>query len=158
MTAPAIVTVAAGLAAAARAAAHDVIELGRVDALERRSAMLTCLDREHRLTYLLADVFDLSNADAAAMCEVTCPGLGVIQPLPASLDRSLDHAAECLELPGHQRRIRDGIGALRDRVHLQLNRDESRHALTPTTRRLRQGCRNLVDNERHGGNAAKRCT
>jgi RNA polymerase sigma factor (sigma-70 family) len=34
-------------------------------------AMLTCLDREHRLAYLLADVFDVSNADAAAMCEVT---------------------------------------------------------------------------------------
>jgi RNA polymerase sigma factor (sigma-70 family) len=34
-------------------------------------AMLTCLDREHRLAYLLADVFDVSNADAAAMCEIT---------------------------------------------------------------------------------------
>jgi RNA polymerase sigma factor (sigma-70 family) len=34
-------------------------------------AMLTCLDREHRLAYLLADVFDIANADAAAMCEVT---------------------------------------------------------------------------------------
>jgi RNA polymerase sigma factor (sigma-70 family) len=34
-------------------------------------AMLTCLDREHRLAYLLADVFDVANADAAAMCEVT---------------------------------------------------------------------------------------
>ena len=34
-------------------------------------AMLTCLDREHRLAYLLADVFDVPNADAAAMCDVT---------------------------------------------------------------------------------------
>jgi RNA polymerase sigma factor (sigma-70 family) len=34
-------------------------------------AMLTCLDREHRLAYLLADVFDVANVDAAAMCDVT---------------------------------------------------------------------------------------
>lgn len=34
-------------------------------------AMLTCLDREHRLAYLLADVFDIASADAAAMCEVS---------------------------------------------------------------------------------------
>jgi RNA polymerase sigma factor (sigma-70 family) len=33
-------------------------------------AMLTCLDREHRLAYILADVFDLPNPEAAALCEV----------------------------------------------------------------------------------------
>lgn len=33
-------------------------------------AMLTCLDREHRLAFVLADVFDLSHADAADLCDV----------------------------------------------------------------------------------------
>lgn len=32
-------------------------------------AMLTCLDREHRVAYVLCEVFDLRNADAAAICE-----------------------------------------------------------------------------------------
>jgi RNA polymerase sigma factor (sigma-70 family) len=34
-------------------------------------AMLTCLDREHRLAYVLGDVFDLSHRDAAGLCDVT---------------------------------------------------------------------------------------
>jgi RNA polymerase sigma factor (sigma-70 family) len=34
-------------------------------------AMLTCLDREHRLAYILGDVFDLDNASAALVCDVT---------------------------------------------------------------------------------------
>lgn len=34
-------------------------------------AMLTCLDREHRLAYVLAEVFDLPPAEAAALCEVS---------------------------------------------------------------------------------------
>jgi hypothetical protein len=34
-------------------------------------AMLTCLDREHRLAYLLADVFDIPHHEAAAFCDVT---------------------------------------------------------------------------------------
>jgi RNA polymerase sigma factor (sigma-70 family) len=34
-------------------------------------AMLTCLDREHRLAYVLADVFDLEHAEAAEFCGVT---------------------------------------------------------------------------------------
>jgi RNA polymerase sigma factor (sigma-70 family) len=34
-------------------------------------AMLTCLDREHRLAFILAEIFDLSHADAAAFCEVS---------------------------------------------------------------------------------------
>jgi RNA polymerase sigma factor (sigma-70 family) len=33
-------------------------------------AMLTCLDRDHRLAFVLADVFDLSHQEAAALCEV----------------------------------------------------------------------------------------
>jgi RNA polymerase sigma factor (sigma-70 family) len=33
-------------------------------------AMLVCLDREHRLAYVLADVFDLPASAAAALCEV----------------------------------------------------------------------------------------
>lgn len=34
-------------------------------------AMLTCLDREHRLAFLLADVFDLPHAEAADLCGVS---------------------------------------------------------------------------------------
>jgi RNA polymerase sigma factor (sigma-70 family) len=34
-------------------------------------AMLTCLDREHRLAFVLTDVFDLSHDEAAALCEVS---------------------------------------------------------------------------------------
>jgi RNA polymerase sigma factor (sigma-70 family) len=34
-------------------------------------AMLTCLDREHRLAFILCDVFDLPTADAAAVCEIS---------------------------------------------------------------------------------------
>ena len=33
-------------------------------------AMLTCLDREHRLAFLLTDVFDLPHAEAADLCGV----------------------------------------------------------------------------------------
>ena len=33
-------------------------------------AMLTCLEREQRVAYILCDVFDLSIADAAAICDV----------------------------------------------------------------------------------------
>lgn len=33
-------------------------------------AMLTCLDREHRLAFVLSDVFDLSIAEAADLCGV----------------------------------------------------------------------------------------
>jgi RNA polymerase sigma factor (sigma-70 family) len=34
-------------------------------------AMLTCLDREHRLAYVLGEVFDLPHRDAAQFCDVT---------------------------------------------------------------------------------------
>jgi RNA polymerase sigma factor (sigma-70 family) len=34
-------------------------------------AMLTCLQREQRIAYILCDVFDLSTADAAAVCEAS---------------------------------------------------------------------------------------
>jgi RNA polymerase sigma factor (sigma-70 family) len=34
-------------------------------------AMLTCLDRQHRVAYVLADVFDVPHADAADLCAVT---------------------------------------------------------------------------------------
>ena len=34
-------------------------------------AMLTCLDRDHRAAYVLCDVFDLSNADAARILELS---------------------------------------------------------------------------------------
>ena len=34
-------------------------------------AMLTCLDREHRVAFVLADVFDLPHAEAADLCEVS---------------------------------------------------------------------------------------
>jgi RNA polymerase sigma factor (sigma-70 family) len=34
-------------------------------------AMLTCLDREHRLAYVLGEVFDLSHRDAAELCAIT---------------------------------------------------------------------------------------
>ena len=34
-------------------------------------AMLTCLDREHRVAYVLTDVFDLPHEVAAAICEVS---------------------------------------------------------------------------------------
>ena len=34
-------------------------------------AMLTCLDREHRLAYVLAEVFDLGHREAADFCAVT---------------------------------------------------------------------------------------
>jgi RNA polymerase sigma factor (sigma-70 family) len=33
-------------------------------------AMLTCLDREHRLAFVLTDIFDLSHREAARLCEV----------------------------------------------------------------------------------------
>jgi RNA polymerase sigma factor (sigma-70 family) len=36
-------------------------------------AMLTCLDREHRLAFILADVFDLPAGEAASLCEVSAP-------------------------------------------------------------------------------------
>lgn len=34
-------------------------------------AMLTCLDRDHRLAFVLSDVFDLAHAEAADLCAVT---------------------------------------------------------------------------------------
>jgi RNA polymerase sigma factor (sigma-70 family) len=34
-------------------------------------AMLTCLDREHRVAYVLCDVFDLAQIDAAAICDIS---------------------------------------------------------------------------------------
>ena len=34
-------------------------------------AMLTCLDRDHRLAYVLADVFDIPHDEAAAFCGVS---------------------------------------------------------------------------------------
>jgi RNA polymerase sigma factor (sigma-70 family) len=34
-------------------------------------AMLTCLDREHRLAYVLGDVFDLPHAEAAELCTIS---------------------------------------------------------------------------------------
>jgi hypothetical protein len=34
-------------------------------------AMLTCLDRDHRLAYVLGDVFDLPHADAAGVCQIS---------------------------------------------------------------------------------------
>jgi RNA polymerase sigma factor (sigma-70 family) len=34
-------------------------------------AMLTCLDREHRLTFILSDVFDLPHDEAAGLCDVS---------------------------------------------------------------------------------------
>lgn len=34
-------------------------------------AMLTCLDREHRLAYVLGDVFDLPHAEAAELCAIS---------------------------------------------------------------------------------------
>ena len=33
--------------------------------------MLLCLDRDHRLAYILTDVFDLPSADAAFICGIT---------------------------------------------------------------------------------------
>lgn len=33
-------------------------------------AMLTCLDREHRLAFILSDVFDLPHGEAADLCDV----------------------------------------------------------------------------------------
>jgi RNA polymerase sigma factor (sigma-70 family) len=33
-------------------------------------AMLTCLDREHRVAFVLADIFDLPHGEAADLCEV----------------------------------------------------------------------------------------
>lgn len=37
--------------------------------------MLLCLDRDHRLAYVLSDVFDLPSADAAFICGVTAVAL-----------------------------------------------------------------------------------
>jgi RNA polymerase sigma factor (sigma-70 family) len=34
-------------------------------------AMLTCLDRDHRLAFVLVDVFDLPHAEAADLCDVS---------------------------------------------------------------------------------------
>ena len=34
-------------------------------------AMLTCLDRDHRLAFVLSDVFDLSHEEAADLCSVS---------------------------------------------------------------------------------------
>lgn len=34
-------------------------------------AMLTCLDREHRLAFVLAEIFDLAHAEAAEFCDVS---------------------------------------------------------------------------------------
>ena len=33
--------------------------------------MLLCLDRDHRLAYILTDVFDLPSSDASFICEIT---------------------------------------------------------------------------------------
>jgi hypothetical protein len=51
-------------------------------------------------------------------------GLGVIQPLPASLDGNLDHAAERRELPDHQGLVRDGIVELHRLERLVRHRHE----------------------------------
>jgi RNA polymerase sigma factor (sigma-70 family) len=38
-------------------------------------AMLTCLDREHRVAYVLCEVFDLANEDAAEILEISAQTL-----------------------------------------------------------------------------------
>jgi hypothetical protein len=35
------------------------------------AGMLTCLDRDHRIAYVLGEIFDLPHAEAAEMCDVS---------------------------------------------------------------------------------------
>jgi RNA polymerase sigma factor (sigma-70 family) len=49
---------------------HLFVEEIRISCLQ---GLLLCLDREHRLAYLLADVFDVSSEQGAAILEITPP-------------------------------------------------------------------------------------
>jgi RNA polymerase sigma factor (sigma-70 family) len=60
---------------------HLFVEEIRISCLQ---GLLLCLDREHRLAYLLADVFDVSGEQGAAILEIT----------PAAFRKRLSRARE----------------------------------------------------------------
>ncbi len=63
---------------------HLFVEEIRISCLQ---GLLLCLDREHRLAYLLADVFDVSGEQGAAILEIT----------PAAFRKRLSRARERLQ-------------------------------------------------------------
>ncbi len=63
---------------------HLFVEEIRISCLQ---GLLLCLDREHRLAYLLADVFDVSSEQGAAILEIT----------PAAFRKRLSRARERLQ-------------------------------------------------------------
>jgi len=63
---------------------HLYVEEIRISCLQ---GLLLCLDREHRLAYLLADVFDVSGEQGAAILEIT----------PAAFRKRLSRARERIQ-------------------------------------------------------------
>jgi len=63
---------------------HLFVEEIRISCLQ---GLLLCLDREHRLAYLLADVFDVSGEQGAAILEIT----------PAAFRKRLSRARERMQ-------------------------------------------------------------
>jgi len=63
---------------------HLFVEEIRISCLQ---GLLLCLDREHRLAYLLADVFDVSSEQGAAILEIT----------PAAFRKRLSRARERIQ-------------------------------------------------------------
>jgi predicted DNA-binding protein (UPF0251 family) len=63
---------------------HLFVEEIRISCLQ---GLLLCLDRDHRLAYLLADVFDVSSEQGAAILEIT----------PAAFRKRLSRARERIQ-------------------------------------------------------------
>jgi RNA polymerase sigma factor (sigma-70 family) len=63
---------------------HLFVEEIRISCLQ---GLLLCLDREHRLAYLLADVFDVSSEQGSAILEIT----------PAAFRKRLSRARERMQ-------------------------------------------------------------
>lgn len=100
-------------------------------------AMLTCLDREHRVAYILGEVFDLAPATAAAVCGLSGPAYrqrlsrarrqleaftrsycGVVNPrAPCSCDRRVKRAADLGRIErGKFPLVRHPVGELAGKV------------------------------------------
>jgi RNA polymerase sigma factor (sigma-70 family) len=80
--------------------------------------MLLCLDREHRVAYVLGEVLQLPSDEAAAICEITPPAFRKrLQRARERLQRFMEEHCGVLD-PSNRCRCRRRIGAAigRDRV------------------------------------------
>ena len=84
--------------------------------------MLLCLDREHRMAYVLGEVLDLPSAEAAAICEIS----------PAAFRKRLQRARQRIQgfMQGHCGLLDPGNAC---RCRRRIGAAISANASTPTT-------------------------